>query len=141
MKTIRKNITLNAIQELQKINHFIARSSAIVMQRKYKAFRNRLSKNKAALPFLFPSLPTCISYKKEAIKSLLSQKGCYGLRIYPGITKNNELTMIFVGFNKGGENMCIELPDAGVAVKATDKRSLVVDEGQTSPPYPAPSII
>jgi hypothetical protein len=137
MKTTNKNNTGQAMQQLQATKHFISKKVAGVMIRKYRVIRNRIGGLQKMMPLNLPVLPVSISYHGKAIRSLLATAGCCGIRIYPAINSNDELTLVLVGIDGKGENI---YEGAGNTKQSAAKTgvALVVDEGQTSPPYPAP---
>ena len=140
MKTKSSIFSKNSIPTGGAGKHFISRRSAGRMTKEYRDFRDQLSREKQALSFLLPELPLAISYKKEAIRRLMAQKGCRGLRVYPGINKRNELTLIFVGVDADGLNMMKQPPLNKLAKATGGTGTLIVDEGQMSPPYPAKAL-
>jgi hypothetical protein len=131
METTQEELT--AMQELKGRNHYITKHAAEEMNKSYKTFRKELKEQEFKLSFLPPALPLAITYGKEALTKLLEQEGCEGVRIYPGINKENELTLVFVGINAHGHNM----DTSESTEEAEPLPPVIIDEGQMSPPYPA----
>ncbi|MES2646857.1 MAG: hypothetical protein V4717_08290 [Bacteroidota bacterium] len=138
METIQDG--LPDMQDLKARKNFITKPAAQEMNRKYKTFRKDLKKEESKLSFIPPHFPLAITYGKEALTKLMEQAGCEGVRIYPGINKENELTLVFVGINAGGHNMDTTESfntEIDESEEAAPPPPVIVDEGQMSPPYPA----
>jgi hypothetical protein len=140
------NLTAAQINEqLQATNHFIERGKASAMIKKFTTHKNRLfktDKKYCTLPFNAPGLPNSITYNKAAISTLLNNTGCVGLRIYPAINIDNRFTLVIVGVDENGENIMEAESEIETGMNLQAQRAVVtglVDEGQTSPPYPAPA--
>jgi phosphoketolase len=146
MATSKKITPEQAMEDLSKRKHVVDESKASAMVKKYKTFRTRLAsskKNGGALPANIPDLPTFITYNKKAFQALMKKTECVGVRIYPAINDDNGLTFVIVGVDAAGENILSGMVEAtGQAMMKTTTTTTkpgTVDEGQTSPPYPAPS--
>ncbi|MES2645439.1 MAG: hypothetical protein V4717_01090 [Bacteroidota bacterium] len=131
-----------AMQDLMSRKHHVEQETASGMVKKFKTFRTKLAtakKNGSELPKNIPDLPTFITYNKKAIQKLLKNPECAGLRIYPAINADNFMTLVLVGVDEGGENI-LESTLLASKAKSSSKSvtTLTVDEGQMSPPYPAP---
>jgi hypothetical protein len=135
MAKAKKISAAEAMEDLKSRKHHVEASLATSMVKKFKTFRTKLQtaqKTEGAVPKNTPELPLAITYNKKAIQSLLKQPGCEGIRIYPAINGDNAMTFVLVGVDASGENL------SGNAM-AKDAGSTKVDEGQMSPPYPAPA--
>lgn len=132
-----------AMLQLQNTDHHISKEKAINLINKFKTHRNRLFKAKkgyCTLPFNAPGLPLALTYNKLAIQDLLDIPDCIALRLYPSVNSAGQFTMVIAAVNASGDNIIIE-PSVG-----GDENSLIsgrvvtglLDEGQASPPYPAP---
>lgn len=142
MATSKKITAEQAMEDLSKRKHQVTQTTAASMVKKYKAFRTKLasaSKNGTAIPATTPELPTFVTYNKKAIQGLLKKTGCAGIRIYPAINDANTLTFVLVAINEAGENILDDAAATGNAL-AKPAGGTVVDEGQTSPPYPGPAL-
>ena len=143
MATSKKITPEQAMEDLSKRKHHVDESKAATMVKKYKTFRTKLAsakKNGKELTGNIPDMPLFITYNKKAIQTLLKKTDCVGLRIYPAVNDDNALTFVLVGVDAAGNNMLdgnVEAPGQGVMMKPAG--GTTVDEGQTSPPYPAPS--
>ena len=146
METTSNVLPADAMQDLMAINHFIPKDAAIEMNKKYEDFRIKLDKEKPKLPFVPPTLPLAITYNKQALIDLFAQDGCVAFRVYPGVNKAEQLALIFVGVDAEGNNI---LGATTSALSATTiepdedgagSGGILVDEGQMSPPYPAPAL-
>ena len=142
MATSKKITTEQAMEDLAKRKHIVEESKASTMVKKYKTFRTRLAtaKKNGSAPANTPDLPVSITYNKKAIQNLLKKTGCTGLRIYPAINEGNSLTFVLVGVDEYGENIInggTAGSDAAMVMKSAAGSGGTVDEGQTSPPYPA----
>ena len=134
------NVLTDAMQELLAIDHFIPKETAIEMNKKYQKLRTELEKEKPKLPFALPDFPLAITYNKQALLDLLGQDGCVSFRVYPGVNKEEQVALIFVGVDADGNNIlpvAISEPDEDPSTADGGK---IVDEGQMSPPYPAPPL-
>ena len=141
MASSKKLTQQQAMEDLAKRKHHVAQSTAASMVKKYKTFRTKLasaSKNGGALPATVPDLPTFVTYNKKAIQGLLKKPGCAGIRIYPAINNENTLTFVLVAIDEAGENIFDAAAETAGNAMAKPGGG-VVDEGQTSPPYPAPA--
>ena len=130
-----------AMQDLMGRKHHVDQASAATMVKKYKSFRTKLAsakKNGGDLPSNVPDLPTFITYNKKAIQNLLKNSDCAGLRVYPAINADNALTLVLVGVDEAGENILESTLLAKTATSKSGTSTKTVDEGQMSPPYPAP---
>ena len=140
MATSKKISSEQAMEDLLSRKHHVNKDTAAAMVKKYKSFRTKLAsakKNGGDLPANTPDLPTFITYNKKAIQNLLKSSECAGLRIYPAINADNGLTLVLVGVDQAGENIL----ESTLLAKANAKTvtTTTVDEGQMSPPYPAPA--
>jgi hypothetical protein len=131
-----------AMQDLNARKHHVEQETASGMVKKFKSFRTKLAtakKNGGDLPKNVPDLPIFITYNKKAIQKLLKDPECAGLRIYPAINAENFMTLVLVGVDEAGDNILASTILASKA-KSNSKTvtTLTVDEGQMSPPYPAP---
>ena len=139
MASSKKISSEQAMQDLAARKHHVDQTTAAAMVKKYKSFRTKLAsakKNGGDLPANVPDLPTFITYNKKAIQNLLKKSDCAGLRIYPAINADNALTLVLVGVDEAGENILASTLLAKTAAKGAT--GTTVDEGQMSPPYPAP---
>jgi hypothetical protein len=138
----KKNSAEQAMQALLARKHHVEQETASGMVKKFKIFLTKLAtakKNGGDLPKNVPDLPTFITYNKKAIQKLLKNPECAGLRIYPAINADNFMTLVLVGVDESGDNM-LESTLLASKAKSSAKTitTLTVDEGQMSPPYPAP---
>ncbi|CAN5399741.1 hypothetical protein BH10BAC3_BH10BAC3_11480 [soil metagenome] len=81
-----------------------------------------------------------ITYNKQALIDLLGQDGCVSFRVYPGINKEEQIALIFVGVDAEGNNILPVTASEPEGDSLTADGGKIVDEGQMSPPYPAPSL-
>ncbi|CAN5596765.1 hypothetical protein BH10BAC3_BH10BAC3_32380 [soil metagenome] len=142
MASSKKITSEQAMQDLAARKHHVDQTTAAAMVKKFKGFRTKLAsakKNGGELPANAPDLPTFITYNKKAIQNLLKKPECAGLRIYPAINADNFLTLVLVGVDEAGENILDNtLLASSAKSSAKTVTTTVVDEGQMSPPYPAP---
>jgi hypothetical protein len=101
-------------------------------------------------------LPVSETFFVKDVMRLLQQKGCVGLRIYPGMKENKQVVYVLCGVDANGADM---LPAQLLSKKqmAPNERSasmkqgtgstqepvyILLEEGQTCPPYnpPAPNL-
>lgn len=129
MNTTSKISNEKAVEDLQQTDHMVTKSVAGQMTGKYRRFRNLLLKAQKLFPVSIPLFPLCVSYNKTAISQLLAQPGCVGLRIFPGINASGAISFILAGIDGGNQTLT---GDGGLSAKTSG--SLMVDEGQTSPP-------
>ncbi|CAN5753392.1 hypothetical protein BH10BAC3_BH10BAC3_12000 [soil metagenome] len=129
-----------AMQELVAGTHAITKDSATSMIKKYTALRKYISSSKAGFILKLPTLPVSVSYNKQCIEQLISQQACCGIRVYPAINKNFELTLVIVAIDAQGENIYDYTGGDQNSLQsgALTTSNKLVDEGQMSPPYPAP---
>ena len=139
METTNKVLT-DAMQELQAINHFIPKDTAVEMNKKYQKLRTDLEKEKPKLPFVLPEFPLAITYNKQALIDLLGQDGCVSFRVYPGTNKEEQFALIFVAVDADGNNILPVTAGEPDENPSTEDGGKIVDEGQMSPPYPAPPL-
>lgn len=127
-----------AMEDLKSRKHHVEADAASSMVKKFKSFRTKLvsaQKAEGVVPKNTPELPLAVTYNKKAIQSIMKIPGVAGLRIYPAINADNALTFVLVGVDESGENI------AGSATMAKGVTTTnTVDEGQMSPPYPAPAL-
>ena len=76
-------------------------------------------------------LPVAESFDKAGFDKLLSQPGCTGLRIYYGMTEEQQLRMIIVGVNEKNSDL---LPADFAAADGS-----LVENGVVCPPICAPA--
>ena len=123
--------------ELKDQKHTIPKDDAEKMVKKYKQVRKKLMALNEEEGLKLPAFPISVTYNKAAMDGLVNLPGCVGIRVYPAVTKENELTFVLVGVDADGENIY------GTAGAKTAKQlttsGTVTDEGQMSPPYPAPT--
>jgi hypothetical protein len=137
MAKAKKISAEQAMEDLKARKHHVDSDVASSMVKKFKTFRTRLQtaqKTEGAVPKNTPELPVAVTYNKKAIQSLLKQPGCEGIRIYPAINGDNAMTFVLIGVDASGENLSGNV----MAKDATSTKT--VDEGQMSPPYPAPAL-
>ena len=142
MATSKKITPEQAMQDLAARKHHIDADTAATMVKKFKSFRTKMTsakKNSGALPANVPDLPAFVTYNKKVIQKLLKDPACTGLRIYPAINASNSLTFVLVGVDESGENILDTAVSATANAMVKPAGGTTVDEGQTSPPYPAPS--
>lgn len=66
-------------------------------RRMRERFRRRHGKDRRAIR---PA-----AYGRNIFDAILRQKGCVGIRVYPGIDDDGELTLLFVGVNAEGDDI------------------------------------
>ena len=143
MHTTKKHTLRTAMQELQSAKHAVSFETASGMVKQFKRFRNRMTRARQTglLTGDVPHLPVCLSFNKAAIYQLMKTPGCVGIRFYPAINSNQQLTLVIVGVDETGENILPAKTSGNKllanAVVAQGSTSLL-DEGQASPPYPRP---
>ncbi len=139
--------------QLQAKSHQIDLAKAKKMARKYQKFAKELAAAVAAgspAPADTPPLPNAYQFNKKGVQKLLKETGAVGLRIYPGLDDNGQMTLVLVAFDEKGENITYP-PVAPMAKKAKSGKALksggdedpnegVLDDTQTCPPYPAPPL-
>ena len=138
MATTKKINAAQAMDDLRTRKHHIEETKASGMLKKFKSFRTKLAgaiKNGDPVPANCPDLPIAVTYNKKAIQSLLKLPGFDGLRIFPAINADNAMTFVLVGIDENGNT----IPGSAVMSKGTSSGT-IVDEGQMSPPYPAPAL-
>jgi hypothetical protein len=115
------------------MNHAISLPQAIEMT---TAFRNQ--KDKILNPALAGKniLPTCETFDRAIIDTLLAQPGCVRIRIYYGLQKDLSLHAILVGVNEKDEDM---LP-SGDSGEGDEEGGSIAEESIPCPPTcPPPS--
>jgi len=135
----KKHTRAGAAQDILQRQHGITKTTASAMVKRYKAFRNQVllaQKGCQKLPFVMPELPLSLTFNREAVAGLLALEGCVGIRMYLAVNPQNMPTLVLSGVDGEGENIL----GNGVAVVAAKSAGKVVDvlldEGQTCPPYP-----
>lgn len=139
MAKAKKISAEEAMQDLKSRKHHVEEATAASMIKKYQSFRTKMARAKnteGPVPPKSPDLPIAITYNKKAIQRLLKQPGTEGIRIFPAINADNMLTLVLVAIDAAGET----IKSSAVASKSTTPTpgTTTVDEGQMSPPYPAP---
>ena len=137
MAKASKTAAKNAMAELKQQKHTIPKEDAEKMVKKYKQVRKKLNGLNEEQDQKLPAFPISVTYNKDAIDGLINLPGCVGVRIYPAVTKDNALTFVLVGVDAEGEN--IYGPGTAKNAKQIASSGTVTDEGQMSPPYPAPT--
>jgi len=97
-----------ALQQLKEKNHQISRTKAVKMVKKYQKFRKEYIKaveNGEPVSSTSPALSISYSFNAKSIKRLLKEPAAVGLRIYPGVDADNNVTMILVAFDEAGNNI------------------------------------
>jgi hypothetical protein len=64
--------------------------------------RERYLRRRSARDGFKPSV-----YGREIFREILAQKGCAGIRLYPGIDDDGELTMLMVGVDAEGNDILV----------------------------------
>lgn len=121
------------------------------MAKKYQKFAKALAASVAAgapAPADTPPLPNAYQFNKKGVLKLLKETGAVGLRIYPGLDDEGQMTLLLVAFDEQGENITYPPVSPAVAPKAAkgskalkadeDPDEGVLDDTQRCPPYPAP---
>ena len=141
-----------AITTLSANKHSISKANADKWAKRYQKFVKDLAKAVAAgtpPPPNTPALGYAFSFNKKSVQKVLRETSAVGLRIYPGINDEGKLTMILVAFDAEGNNITYtQMPaaakgKAGKAVKTTqgdEPDDGLLDDAQTCPPYPAPTV-
>jgi hypothetical protein len=145
----RKIPVAKAMQLLKDGNHQISRAKAVKMARKYQKFRKELAKaveSGAPAPSNSPELSICYSFNAKSIKRLLKEPNAVGIRIYPGISDDKNLTMVLVAFDEAGNNInytsglsTISKAKGLQANPDDEEDSGILDDGQLCPPCEAPA--
>jgi len=117
------------------MSHFISLAEAKKRITSYKAKRKDLldakykDKDKKVLP-------TCESFERDAIESLLKKPNCKGIRIYYGLKNDEELHAIIVGYDENNKDI---LP-ASRTETTEGEEGEIVDNSTRCPIYcPPPS--
>lgn len=147
----KKPTKAEAVRLLQAKSHRIALAEARKMAKKYQKFAKALATSVAAgapAPAETPSLPNSYQFNKKSVLKLLKENGAVGLRIYPGLDDEGQMTLLLVAFDEQGENITHPAVSSAVTPKATKvSKTLkaeeepyegVLDDTQRCPPYPAP---
>ena len=79
-------------------------------------------------------LPICESFPGGAIRHILDQAGCEGIRVYLGMDDNQQVRIIMVGYDENNNDI---LP-----VSQTTTDGEIVENGMRCPTYcPPPSVL
>lgn len=150
----KKPTKAEAVKLLQAKSHQIDLAKAKKMAKKYQKFAKALAASVAAgapAPADTPPLPYAYQFNKKGIQKLLKETGAVGLRIYPGLDDQGQMTLVLVAFDENGNNITyppvtpLTKDKAGKARKALksggdeDPNEGVLDDTQICPPYPAPT--
>lgn len=140
----KNNPIAQVLKQLKEKNHKISRSKAAKMAKKYQKFRKEVEKsivNGAPLPANSPALGISYSFNATRIKKILKEPGAVGLRIYPGVNDDNNVTMILVAFDADGNNINYTAGTStlskakGLQTNPDDEEdSGILDDGQICPP-------
>lgn len=137
-----------AAGQIQQTTHKLAQSNAIKMVKKFQKVRKELMAAKAkgqAVPAGFPEIGISFAFNAKAIKQLLKKPGAVGIRIYPAVNAENNLTLVLTAFDADGNNISIPDAAAAKALKAAgalggaEDDSSTLDDAQINPPYNSPS--
>lgn len=141
-----------AVAALAASKHAISKANADKWAKRYQKFVKDLAKAVASgspAPANTPSMGSSFAFNKKSVQKILKETGAVGLRIYPGINDDKCLTTILVAFDADGNNITYtEMPAAAKSktkkpVKTTDGDDTddgLLDEAQSNPPYPAPTL-
>lgn len=143
----KKLTKADAVLQLQAKSHRIDLAKAKKMAKKYQKFAKALAESVATgapAPADTPPMPNAYQFNKKGVVKLLKETGAVGLRIYPGLDDEGQMTLLLVAFNEQGENITYPpvapaTAKSGKALKADGEPDEgVLDDTQRCPPYPAP---
>jgi hypothetical protein len=140
-----------ALTALSTNKHAISKANADKWAKRYQKFAKDLAKavaNGTPPPPGTPDMGVAFSFNKKNVQKILKETGAVGLRIYPGINDDKKLTTILVAFDAQGNNITytevvVAKAKAGKGLKAggnDDPDDGLLDDAQSSPPYPAPTL-
>ena len=110
------------------MSQFITLESAVAMTTLFRQQRENILDSNYQNQNI---LPYCESFDRDVFDTVLSQTGCVGLRIYYGMTEDNRLHAIVVGFDENDEDM---LPGT--------QEFNIIEEGKRCPQEcPPPSVL
>ncbi len=124
-----------AMTDLLSRTHFIEPAKAANMVNKLRIKTNPVGKVKrsfSVLPVNVPELPQSITFNKAAIEILLNLPDVAGIRLFPAVNSTNQFSFVLAGVDGSGED--ILTAPAGPGQNGVVR--VMVDEGQTCPPYP-----
>jgi hypothetical protein len=139
-----------SMQQLKEKKHQIGKAKAVKMAKKYQKFRKELEKaveTGTPLSSKSPALSISYAFNAKSIKKLLKEPTAVGIRIYPGVNEENNVTMILVAFDADGNNItygtgAVPVSKAkGLKADPDDEEdSGILDDGMLCPPQCGPQL-
>jgi hypothetical protein len=163
-----KKLTIaESADALKAVNHRKDYATCVQMVKKYQKARTRVASAVKAgepMPPGMPEWPISFSFNKKGIHLLMKKSGCAGLRMYPAIHENGQLTLVLVAFDENGNNLTpgadsvlslakkgakasgakkLKALSADDSLNADDSLSAddpTMDESQINPPFNSPPL-